>query len=242
MQYTEFEQMFLKFCTKNNVTPPAEAKIDLFHRFTEHLLTVNQVTNLTAIRDVPDIIAKHYIDSLLASPLIPQNARVLDIGCGPGFPSIPLAITRPDLQITALDSTQKKINFVNDSKNLLALDNLTAISARAEDHDFIKEIGKFDVVVSRAVARLNILCELALPYVKIGGFLLAMKAAKADEELALAQNAIKTLGGSDPSIYKCSLTPDNEIPEERALIYIKKATPTPSIYPRPFATIKKKEL
>ena len=242
MQYTEFEQIFLKFCKINDVNPPTDEQIELFHRFTEHLITVNQITNLTAIRDIPDIIAKHYIDSLLASPFIPQNERVLDIGCGPGFPSIPLAITRPDLQITALDSTQKKINFVNESKDLLSLNNLTAVSARAEDHDFMKEIGKFDVVVSRAVARLNILCELSLSYIKIGGFLLAMKAAKADEELALAQNAIKTLGGADAVIHKRTLTPDNGIAEERALIYIQKKSATPPIYPRPFATIKKKEL
>lgn len=242
MQYTEFEQIFLKSCKENDVTPPTETQINLFHRFTEHLVSVNQITNLTAIRDIPDIISKHYVDSLLASHLIPQNARVLDIGCGPGFPSIPLAITRPDLQITALDSTQKKINFVNDSKDLLALDNLTAISARAEDHEFMKKIGKFDVVVSRAVARLNILCELSLPYVKIGGFLLAMKAAKADEELDLAQNAIKTLGGANTTIHKRTLILENKTSEERALIYVQKTSATPPIYPRPFATIKKKEL
>ena len=242
MQYTEFEQLFLQSCQNNGVTPPTSKQIELFYQFTDHLLTVNQITNLTAIREIPDVIAKHYVDSLLASPYIPKNARVLDIGCGPGFPSIPLAITRPDLNITALDSTQKKINFVNDAKEKLSLQNLTAISNRAEDHDFMKKIGSFDVVVSRAVARLNILCELALPYVQVDGFLLAMKAAKADEELASAQKAIKILGGSDATICKATLTPPQSEAEERALIIIQKSAPTPAIYPRPFATIKKKEL
>ena len=205
-------------------------------------MSVNQVTNLTAIRDIPGIITKHYIDSLLASEYIPSKAKVLDLGCGPGFPSIPLAITRPDLIITALDSTQKKINFVHSSAELLHLSNLKPISERAENHELLKELGKFDIVISRAVAKLNVLCELCLPYVKVEGSLLAMKAAKSDEELNGAKNAIETLGGTSTVVHSKKLTTTNLQQEERTIIAIKKGKETPSIYPRPYAIIKKKEL
>ena len=235
-------QLFLHFCNKNSIKAPTKEQIDSFYTFTEHLLTVNQTTNLTAIRDVPSTITKHHLDSLLASDLIPQGARVLDIGCGPGFPTLPLAIVRPDIHITALDSTQKKINFVAESAKLLHLSNIEAISARAEDHDVLKQLGSFDIVISRAVARLNILCELALPYVRINGAMIAMKAAKADEELEAAQNAIKILGGDTATIHKSIFYTSDDTQEERALIRIKKIKQTPTLYPRAFATIKKKEL
>ena len=241
MNYQEFSQLFSSFLHKNGISTLAEDKIEAFFTFTEHLLKVNQVTNLTAIRDIPGVITKHYVDSLLAMDFIPQDAKVLDIGCGPGFPTIPLAIARPDLNITSLDSTQKKINFVEESTKLLHLSNVTAISARAEDHDLLRKLGKFDVVISRAVAKLNVLCELSIPYVKTGGFLLAMKAARGDEELAEATNAIKILCDGTATIHKRDLVTESAV-EERSLIIINKAKETPALYPRPYATIKKKEL
>ena len=164
---------------------------------------------------------------------------MLDIGCGPGFPSIPLAIARKDLYIMALDSTQKKIAFVQESAKICALSNLRAISARAEDKKTIQSLGKFDFVVSRAVARLNILCELALPYTKTGGYMLALKGLQGEEELFEAKRAIKVLGGTKTDVFHHQLT-TSDGSEERALVLIKKDYETPGIYPRSFAVIKKK--
>ena len=213
-----------------------------FYRFTEHLLEVNAHTNLTAIREPIGIVDKHYIDSLLAMYLIPEGSRVLDLGCGPGFPSIPLAIMRPDLQITALDSTSKKIDFVQKSAEILQLSNLNGVSGRAEDVKLRKELGKFDVVVSRAVARLNILCELCLPYLKVGGNLIALKGAKYEEELAEATNAIKVLGGESAKTEQKELITAENQAEIRGMIVVELKKEPPAQYPRAYAAILKKPL
>ena len=242
MEYTEFQRLFLETATENGIKSFEEETLQQFYTFTTHLLKVNQITNLTAIRNVPDVIAKHLIDSLFALEYIPSNARVLDLGCGPGFPSIPLAIARPDLQIVALDSTAKKITFVNEAVELLKLPNTKGVSGRAEDPAIRKNLGQFDVVTSRAVARLSILSELCLPYVKIGGNLLALKAAKAEEELAEAQNAIKILGGGAAKTHSKHLIAANQTTEPRCLIEIPKTKQTPPAYPRAYAAILKKPL
>lgn len=242
MEFTEFEQLFSKALQKNSLPNLDTSSVKQFHDFTEYLLKVNQTTNLTAIRNIPDVIDKHLIDSLLVSEHIPEKVRVLDLGCGPGFPSIPLAIARPDLQVTALDSTAKKITFVSEAAAKIGLQNLTAITGRAEDRTLSKNLGKFDAVVSRAVARLNILSELCLPYTKIGGALLAMKGSKAEEELEEARNAIELLGGDKATLLQNPLTLLNGTDESRAIIKIKKNKPTPPAYPRAYAVIIKKPL
>ena len=240
MNFQEFQVLFTDSCAKNDVVPLSEEQIELFWRFTEHLMRVNETTNLTAIRNIPDVITKHYVDSLTVSSMIPDGARILDLGCGPGFPSIPLAIARPDLTVCALDSTDKKIRFLNESAELLELSNLKGYSGRAEDLKMRKTLGQFDVVVSRAVARMNVLSELCMPYVAVGGKLIAMKAAKGDEELAEAQNAIKILGGTAKKQFLELVLEDSA--ESRCLIEVVKIRETPSAYPRQYSAILKKPL
>ncbi len=242
MEYNAFYTLFTQTMQKNGITSLSDSQIEQFYKFAVHLLKTNEITNLTAIRTMPEVISKHFVDSLLAMQLIPTSAKLLDLGCGAGFPSIPLAIARPDLRITALDSTAKKIAFVNESADLIKLTNLKGVSGRAEDAKLRKTLGLFDIVTSRAVARLNILCELCIPYLSIGGSLLALKASKADEELQEAQKCIQTLGGKLSQAKRIDLMLDNVSTEPRCIIEIQKVKQTPAAYPRPYASILKKPL
>lgn len=240
----DFSQEFLNALAQNNLPKISDDKISLFSRFTDHLLEVNRITNLTAIRDIPSVIRKHHVDSLLVSPYIPQGARVLDIGCGPGFPSLPLAIARPDLEIVSLDSTSKKIAFVQETALLLNLKNIRAISGRAEDRSVSRQLGTFDVVVSRAVAGLNVLTELCLPYLKIGGTMIAMKGAKIEDEIGelLKGHSLELLGGEKPIMQTWELTLQDNAVETRGAVLIKKKSQSDKQYPRPYAQILKKPL
>ena len=241
MEYSQFRSLIVGSLEKNGLNGLSEQQYELFYAFGEYLLKVNQITNLTAIRNMPDVITKHFIDSLLVSEYIPQNARVLDLGCGAGFPSVPLAIARPDLTVVGLDSTAKKIAFVNEVAQRLGLSHLTAVAGRAEDPHMIELLGKFDAVTSRAVAALPILSELCLPYVRRGGLFLPLKAAKAEEELRDARHGIGFLGGSEPILHSCTLKTDISA-EPRCIIEILKLQDAPKGYPRPYAAILKKPL
>lgn len=213
---------------------------ELLYRFADLLVETNKHTNLTAITDEKGIILKHFADSAAISRHIPQGFSVLDVGCGAGFPSVPLAIIRRDLAITSIDSTGKKIDFVLSAKEKLGLDNLNAFCARAEEFVELNR-ESFDVCTSRAVARLNVLSELCIPFVKIGGLFIAMKSDKGAEEAKEAEEGIKKLGSapSDVSVYRLTC---EEVAIDRETRIYKKSTPTPKQYPRKYSQILKKPL
>ena len=240
-------ETFFDNCKKlfelNSLPVPSDDETLKLFKLTEIMLETNKVMNLTAIKEENSIILRHYIDSLLVSQLIPKNSRIIDIGCGAGFPTLPLAIFRPDLSITAVDSTAKRIDYVSSTAQKLELNNVTAIAARAEDlgHDpSYRE--KFDIATARAVASLPILTELCLPLVKTKGSFIAMKGAKADEELEASQKAIQICGGKTRDILQPSLVNQDQSRETRYLIQIDKLSVTPQNYPRHFSKISKKRL
>ena len=223
---------------------------EIFEKFfslTEIMLKVNEEMNLTAITDLEGVILKHYADCLLiakeSDTYLPKGAKVVDIGCGAGFPCFPLAIARPDLEILGIDSTAKRIRYVNETASALGLKNLRAEAMRAEDGakkgSPLREA--FDVATARAVAALPILSELCLPYIKVGGKFVAMKARSASEEIENAQNAIKTLGGQ---LFSADQIPLRRLggEENRTIITVVKKSPTPEKYPRHYSQISKKPL
>jgi len=211
-----------------------------FDLLSELLAEQNKTMNLTAITDPDGIAVKHFADSIsvLSAAEIPQGARILDVGTGAGFPGIPLLIMRPDIDLTMIDSTAKKLKYVENTVNELGL-IATTLHTRAEEAGQSKEYReKFDFVCSRAVAALNVLCEYCLPFVRQNGLFIAMKGAKAQEEIDAAKGAIKTLGGKIVAEKSFSLSDGGE----RTLVVIKKISQVPPKYPRPSAQIAKKPL
>jgi 16S rRNA (guanine527-N7)-methyltransferase len=222
-----FEKYKISFDDKN---------IKKFYEFANYLMGENKKYNLTAIKDLDGIIVKHFTDSavVLNHLDLPENSRILDIGSGAGFPSVPLAVLREDLYITSLDSSAKKINFIKSAASLLSLKNLDFFCGRVEELD---ARGYYDFAVSRAVARLNILCEFAAPCLKTGGIFCAYKSKSADEELDECSNVFKILGLERADNIKFELES-----EERAFVIIKKIRETPEKYPRSFSQISKNPL
>ena len=197
--------------------------------------------NLSAITDPDGIIFKHFADSAALCPYIPEKATVLDVGTGAGFPSLVLAVCRPDIQVTALDATEKKVRYVEESARLLALPNLRAVCARAEDLAATDLRRSFDVVTARAVSELRILSELCLPFCRRGGLFLAMKSKNAENELKAAKKAIPLLGGKLKEQKSYTLT-DGKETAERYILVLEKNAETPTRYPRPYAKILKSPL
>ena len=215
-------------------------QLDRFEKLAELLVEQNKTMNLTAITDPDGIAVKHFADSIsvLSAVEFKSGSKVLDVGTGAGFPGIPLLIMRPDIDLTMLDSTAKKLKYVANTVDCLGL-YANVLHSRAEEAAQKPEYREsFDIVCSRAVAALNILCEYCLPFVKKDGIFAAMKGAKAQEEIEAANNAIKTLGGE--IIDKKSFTLSDGA--ERTIIIIKKISQNLPKYPRPSAQIAKKPL
>lgn len=212
-----------------------------FLRYMDLLLEWNEKINLTAITDKNEIIIKHFADSLsILSIMQIENQNVIDIGSGAGFPGVPLKILRPDINLTLIDSLAKRIKFLQTVKNNLGLENLNCIHARAEE--FVKTNDNrenYDLCVSRAVANLSVLCEICLPFVKIGGYFVAYKGLKIENEIETAKSAIDKLGASISDIKKIIL-PYSDI--THSLIFVRKLSHTPLKYPRVYAKISKRPL
>lgn len=215
-----------------------DVQINQFDKYYQLLVEWNEKMNLTAITDEEGVYLKHFYDSItIAFDFEFNQQKIVDVGAGAGFPSIPLKIVYPELDITIVDSLTKRITFLNHLFKELELTNCKAISARAEDYAKDNR-EKCDVVMARAVAKLSILDELCLPLVKVGGYFLALKGLKAAEELQEAKRGIGILGGSVEKINDFTLLNN----DNRTNIIIKKVKATPNKYPRMFAKIKKQPL
>lgn len=220
----------------------SKEKLEKLYLYKELLLEWNEKINLTAITDDEEIIIKHIIDSVYVLPHIQDNSKVIDVGTGAGLPGIILAICKENIQVTLLDALQKRIIFLNDVIQKLNLTNTNAIHARAEEAAQNNEYREqYDVVVSRAVASLNVLIELTAPYAKINGLCTYMKADKTEQEINNSKKAIQELSLKyiDTISYTLKL---NEEKITHTLIKYKKQDTTKSKYPRQFAKIKKSPL
>lgn len=219
--------------------PFTKEMFDSFRKYYDYLTEKNAVMNLTAITGEEETARLHFLDcAALCSIYNFSGASVIDIGTGAGFPGIPLKITVPNISLTLLDSHKKRMAFLEETCSKLELKDVHCISERAEET--ASDIGgSFDIAVSRAVARLNILCELCMPFVHVGGVFIAMKGPDCSDELAEASKAISILGGKSPQTIKYTI-PGTEI--VHTAVVIEKVKPTPAEYPRQFGRIKKAPL
>ena len=213
-----------------------------FTDFYEYLVEKNKVMNLTGITEFQEVLVKHFLDSLACVKVVDMSKvnRIMDIGTGAGFPGVPLKIAFPHLEACLLDSLKKRVNFLEETFQLLKLENITAIHGRAEEFAKNKAYREtYDLCVSRAVSNLATLSEYCLPYVKTGGFFISYKSGTVQEEVEQAQKAVKILGGRIQDVVYFQL-PDSEI--QRSLVVIEKIKATPGRYPRKAGTPLKEPL
>ena len=210
----------------------SEKQAEQFEQYYEMLIAKNEVMNLTAITEFEEVVQKHFIDSVMIKEVreLGDNEKWIDVGTGAGFPGIPLKIVYPQLQVTLLDSLNKRINFLNEVISALGLTGVETIHGRAEDYAKPGKCReKYDLCVSRAVANLSTLSEYCLPFVKVGGKFISYKSEKITEEMNTAQHAVKILGGKMDGQVEFTL-PDSDI--YRNLFIITKQKSTPAKYPR----------
>ena len=229
MDIKEFSDLMIDYGKEINIVF-TEEQLQKFYQYMILLIEWNEKINLTAIVEAKEIILKHFIDSLTIIKYIEPNKSVIDIGTGAGFPGIPVKIMREDLDITLLDSLNKRIHFLNEVIQKLELKNITAVHARIEEYAKNKQYREtFDVATSRAVANLTTLSEYMLPMVALKGMAICMKGSEISEEISKSKNSIKLLGGKIDKIEEFTLPKSDN---KRNLILIKKERQTPSKYPR----------
>ena len=210
------------------------AQLGRFEGFYQQLVDWNRRINLTSVTEYEEVQTRHFLDSLSVSAAIPaemlRGARLLDVGSGAGLPGVPLAIAHSELSVTLLEATAKKAAFLEQLVDELELDGVDVLTGRAETlaHD-VRLRERFDVVASRAVAKLPVLAELTLPFCRVGGLVVAQKARRAEQEIEDAVPAIAELGGNLPAVTPVTV-PESDV--RRLLVTIDKRAPTPSRYPR----------
>lgn len=214
------------------------SRAETLERFSSLLLEKNEVMNLTAITE-PDAVAQlHLLDSAALLPFVDLTGKtVVDVGTGAGFPGLPLKIAQPDISLTLLDSLDKRVRFLGDVCAATGLTDVTCLHTRAEEAPELR--GQFDAAVSRAVARLYLLCELCLPFVRTGGVFLAMKGPDCAAELDEARSAIRKLGGTYERTTRYTI-PGTDV--THSVVVIRKTAPTPPKYPRRWAKMQKEHL
>ena len=239
MEFNEFKEKMIINVDKLGINL-SEIQLKQFYNYMNLLTEWNKKVNLTAITEPDEIILKHFVDSLTISKYISDGTKVVDVGTGAGFPGIPLKIVRQEIDITLLDSLQKRINFLDEVINELNLEKITTVHSRVEDFGKNKEYReKFDIATSRAVANLSTLSEYLLPLVKVGGKVISMKGSLIQEELENSKNAIKILGGKIEKVDEFDL-PNSDI--SRNIVLIDKIKNTPNRYPRKAGEPSKKPL
>ena len=237
MEYN-FEK-FIEEANKINITF-TEGQLEQFRMYYEMLVEKNKVMNLTGITEWEEVLEKHFLDSisLIRAINLCQNISVLDMGTGAGFPGIPLKIAFPNLKVTLADSLNKRVLFLQEVIDILKLEEIEAVHARAEDLARDKTYREqYDLVVSRAVANLSTLSEYCLPFVKIGGQFISYKSGEIEEEIVASKSAVFLLGGKIKDMVKFELGESG-----RSFVIIDKTKGTPKTYPRKAGTPSKKPL
>ena len=208
--------------------PLTDIQIEKLIKYSKILVEWNEKMNLTAITDDVSIATKHFLDSMSAICTGYVNGKVIDVGCGAGFPGLVLKITKPEIELTLLDSLNKRITFLKEVSTELNLKNINFEHSRAED-GARRMREKFDTVVSRAVANMTVLSELCLPFLKVGGYFLALKGPLAEQELIDAKKAISILGGEVADVFNAKI-PHTDL--NHKIIIVKKVRHTPMQFPR----------
>lgn len=224
------EQQF-KEALKEKGIELSDGQLAQFRTYFEELVEWNEKMNLTAITDQPSVYLKHFYDSITAAFYLDfsKPLKVCDVGAGAGFPSIPLKICFPDIEVTIVDSLNKRIQFLTHLSEKLGLTKVQFVHSRAEDFGQSEHREKYDLVTARAVARLSVLAELCVPLVKNGGLFAAMKAASAPDELKDAEKALQKLGVKQESVHSFKLPIEES---ERYIQVFRKFKETPKKYPR----------
>jgi len=236
----EFYSLIEKSFAEKNITCTSK-QIEQFALYAEFLIEYNQNVNLTSIIAPEGIVNKHFIDSLTALklPQLKTNAKCADIGTGAGFPGVPLAIMRPDIEMLLVDSLKKRLVFLDLLAEKADIKNISTLHCRSEDGGRNpKYREKFDIALSRAVARLNVLCELNLPFLAGGGFMLAYKGPAVLEEIPEADKAIKVLGGHFEQFYHDA----TDTATQHGVVIVKKIRSTPPQYPRQAGKLEKEPI